>query len=50
MHSLAGTQQLRQRLPLLIVHAATSSTYPITLMEGWNYLLPFLEAHPPPFR
>lgn len=50
MHSLAGTQQLRQRLPLLIVHAATSSTYPLTLMEGWNYLLPFLEAHPPPFR
>lgn len=50
-HSLAGTQQLHhQRLPLLIVHAATSSSYPITLMEGWNYLLPFLEAHPPPFR
>lgn len=40
---------LAQR-PLLIVHAATSTTYPITLMEGWNYLLDFIEAHPPPFR
>jgi hypothetical protein len=35
--------------PLLIVHAATSSTYPLTLMEGWNYNLEFFAAHPPPF-
>lgn len=38
------------RLPLLIVHAATSSTYPLVLMEGWNYNLDFFDAHPPPFR
>ena len=38
------------RLPLLIVHAASSSTYPLTLMEGWNYNLDFFDAHPPPFR
>eukprot|EP00879_Flechtneria_rotunda_P002270 GHRR01002461.1.p1 GENE.GHRR01002461.1~~GHRR01002461.1.p1 ORF type:complete len:664 (+),score=233.63 GHRR01002461.1:802-2793(+) len=38
------------RLPLLIVHAATSSTYPITLMEGWNLNLDFFYAHPPAFR
>lgn len=38
------------RLPLLIVHAATSSTYPLTLMEGWNYNLDFFDAHPQPFR
>ncbi|KAF8055926.1 fatty acyl-CoA reductase [Scenedesmus sp. PABB004] len=37
-------------LPLLIVHAATSSTYPLTLMEGWNYNLDFFDAHPQPFR
>jgi len=35
--------------PLLIVHAATSSTYPLTLMEGWNYNLEFFAAHPSPF-
>lgn len=35
--------------PLLIVHAATSSTYPLTLMEGWNYNLEFFAAHSPPF-
>lgn len=38
------------RLPLLIIHAATSSTYPLTLMEGWNYNLDFFDAHPQPFR
>jgi hypothetical protein len=48
--SPAQCQQLLPRMPLLIVHAATSTTYPITLMEGWNYLLDFIEAHPPPFR
>jgi hypothetical protein len=46
-------QQLRQQhggMPLLVVHAATSSTYPLVLMEGWNYMCDFLDAHPPPFR
>uniref|UniRef100_A0A383VYV1 Fatty acyl-CoA reductase n=1 Tax=Tetradesmus obliquus TaxID=3088 RepID=A0A383VYV1_TETOB len=37
-------------LPLLIVHAATSSSYPLVLSEGWNTNLDFLQAHPPPFR
>jgi hypothetical protein len=36
--------------PLLIVHAATSSTYPVTLMECWNAGQEFLDAHEPPFR
>jgi hypothetical protein len=35
--------------PLLVVHAATSTTYPLTLMEGWNYNLAFFSAHPPVF-
>lgn len=35
--------------PLLIVHAATSTTYPLTLMEGWNYNVEFMAAHPPRF-
>lgn len=35
--------------PLLIVHAATSSTYPLTLMEGWNHNLEFFKDHPAPF-
>lgn len=46
-------QQLRQQhggMPLLVVHAATSSTYPLVLMEGWNYMCDFLDAHAPPFR
>lgn len=38
------------RIPLLVVHAASSSTYPLVLMEGWNLMLDFLDAHPPPFR
>ncbi|WIA40444.1 hypothetical protein OEZ86_013801 [Tetradesmus obliquus] len=45
-----GLSDGEPRLPLLIVHAATSSTYPLVLMEGWNYNLDFFEAHPPPFR
>jgi hypothetical protein len=49
----SDAQQLRQQhggVPLLVVHAATSSTYPLVLMEGWNYMCDFLDAHPPPFR
>ena len=42
-------RQQRQRGALLVVHAATSSTYPLTLMEGFNYNLEFFAAHPPPF-
>jgi len=34
---------------LLIVHACTSSTYPVTLMEAWNAAAEFITAHPPPF-
>jgi hypothetical protein len=34
---------------LLIVHACTSSTYPVTLMENWNAAAEFITAHPPPF-
>jgi hypothetical protein len=45
-----GLSDGEPRLPLLIVHAATSSTYPLVLMEGWNYNLDFFDAHPPPFR
>lgn len=54
--SVVGTKQAAQQqqrgggMPLLIVHAATSSTYPLVLMESWNYMLEFLDAHPPPFR
>lgn len=43
-------QRARGQVPLLVVHAATSSTYPLVLMESWNMMLEFLEAHPPPFR
>lgn len=52
----SDSQQLRQHqhhhgsMPLLVVHSATSSTYPLVLMESWNYMLDFLEAHAPPFR
>jgi fatty acyl-CoA reductase len=35
---------------ILIVHAATSSSYPVTLMEGWNHAVEFMEQHPPRFR
>jgi len=35
--------------PVLIVHACTSSTYPVTLMEAWNNAAEFLTAHPPAF-
>lgn len=45
-----GEQQQQGGMPLLILHAATSSTYPLVLMESWNYMLDFLEAHPAPFR
>jgi hypothetical protein len=45
-----GLSDGEPRLPLLIVHAATSSTYPLVLMEGWNYNLDFFDAHPAPFR
>jgi nucleoside-diphosphate-sugar epimerase len=34
---------------VLIVHACASSTYPITLMEGWNLAAEFITAHPPLF-
>ncbi|KAF6261123.1 male sterility protein-domain-containing protein [Scenedesmus sp. NREL 46B-D3] len=27
----------------------TAITYPLVLMEGWNYNLDFFDAHPPPF-
>lgn len=54
-----GVQQLAEQqggvqqqggMPLLILHSATSSTYPLVLMESWNYMLDFLEAHRAPFR
>jgi hypothetical protein len=45
-----GLSDGEPRLALLIVHAATSSTYPLMLMEGWNYNLDFFDAHPAPFR
>lgn len=35
---------------MLIVHSSSSSTYPMTLMEGWNYALEFIEVHKPRFR
>jgi fatty acyl-CoA reductase len=35
---------------ILIVHAATSSTYPVTLMEGWNHAVEFMAQHSPKFR
>eukprot|EP00878_Enallax_costatus_P011041 GHUV01011531.1.p1 GENE.GHUV01011531.1~~GHUV01011531.1.p1 ORF type:complete len:571 (+),score=148.68 GHUV01011531.1:338-2050(+) len=52
MHDMAQSEagDYHTGLPLLIVHAATSSTYPLTLMEGWNYNLDFFDAHPQPFR
>lgn len=35
---------------MLIVHSSSSSTYPMTLMEGWNYALEFIQVHKPKFR
>ena len=35
---------------LLVVHACSSSTYPMTLMEGWNHAVEFMAAHPPKLR
>lgn len=32
--------------PMLILQSSSSSTYPMTLMEGWNAALEFLAAHP----
>eukprot|EP00775_Hariotina_reticulata_P012149 gene12149-12287_t len=46
-----GSSETQHKQPaLLIVHAATSSTYPVTLMECWNAGLEFLDTHEPPFR
>lgn len=36
--------------PMLIVQSSSSSTYPMTLMEGWNAGLEFIAAHPPKMR
>jgi hypothetical protein len=30
---------------MLIVHSSSSSTYPMTLMEGWNAALEFIAVH-----
>lgn len=35
---------------MLIVHSSSSSTYPLTLMEGWNHAVEFLQVHKPRFR
>jgi hypothetical protein len=35
---------------MLILHSSSSSSYPLTLMEGWNAALEFLAAHPPKLR
>jgi hypothetical protein len=45
-----GSGEHQGGMPLLILHSATSSTYPLVLMESWNYMLDFLEAHRAPFR
>jgi hypothetical protein len=36
--------------PMLIVHSSSSSTYPMTLMEGWNAALEFIAVHKPKLR
>lgn len=36
--------------PMLVVHSSSSSTYPMTLMEGWNAALEFIAVHKPNFR
>jgi hypothetical protein len=35
---------------MLILQSSSSSTYPMTLMEGWNAALDFLAVHPPKMR
>lgn len=35
---------------MLIVQSSSSSTYPMTLMEGWNAALEFLVVHRPRMR
>jgi hypothetical protein len=35
---------------MLVVHSSSSSTYPMTLMEGWNAALEFIAVHKPKFR
>lgn len=35
---------------LLILQSSSSSTYPMTLMEGWNAALEFLQVHKPKMR
>jgi nucleoside-diphosphate-sugar epimerase len=44
-----GLTAPREHSPVLIIHACTSSTYPVTLMEAWNNAAEFLTAHPPLF-
>jgi len=41
---------MEKSLPLLIVQSSSSSTYPITLLEGWNHAVEFVRCHPPKFR
>ncbi len=35
---------------VMVVHACTGTTYPVTLREGYNDAVEFVRAHPPPFR
>jgi hypothetical protein len=44
----SGTGSSKQ--PMLVVHSSSSSTYPMTLMEGWNAALEFIAVHKPKFR
>ncbi|KAI8468986.1 MAG: male sterility protein-domain-containing protein [Monoraphidium minutum] len=45
---LGGGARARPPQPLLIVHAATSTTYPSNVYEAYNVTADFLRAHPSP--
>ena len=48
---LPGSSEAHEpRSPMLIVHAGTSTTYPVTLMELWNILLMAVSVWPKPYR
>lgn len=48
--SSRGSDSAGRPPALLVVQSSSSSTYPMTLMEGWNAALEFIAAHPPKFR
>lgn len=38
------------RSGVMVVHACTTTTYPISMIEAWNTAIEFIRAHPAPMR